>query len=142
MTQGSDHKSNSTRKRKGSVPKPRKTNQYELRVKELATEMEVRAQKRIFCWKKRQQKKLQENTEVLDVSAFLQKRVQKDIRIRKRRTNTKKPTSNKAMKTTVGTTSASEVKDPSTFCIKKRQQTSSAVRFARLRSNRRYKPDD
>jgi len=53
MTQRSDHKGNPTGKRRGTAPKPRKTNQYELRVKELETEMEVRAQRRIFCWKKK-----------------------------------------------------------------------------------------
>ena len=125
MMHGSDHKGNPTGKRRGTAPKPRKTDQYELRVKELETEMEMRAQRRNFCWKKRQQRqrKLQENTEVLDVSDFLQKRVQKDIRTGKTRTNTKKSTSNKAMKTPVGTTSTSEVKNLSTFCIEKRQQT-------------------
>ena len=142
MTQGSDHKGNPTRKRRGTAPKPRKTNQYELRVKELKTEMEVRAQRRTLCWKKRQQKKLQGSTEVIDVSVFLQKKVQKEIKNKRRQTNTKKQTSNKAMKTPAGTASIFEVKEPGTFCIKKGQQPSSAVRFARLRSNRRYKPGD
>ena len=57
--------------------------------------MEMRAQRRIVCWKKRQQKKLQGVTEVLDVSALLQKRFQKDTKTGKRRTNTKKSTSKK-----------------------------------------------
>ena len=74
MTQGSGHKGSPTGKRRGTAPKPRKTNQHERRVKELKTEMETRAQRRIVCWKKRQQKKLQSVTEVLDVSALLQKR--------------------------------------------------------------------
>ena len=52
MTQGSDHKGNPTGKRRGTAPKPRKTDQYELRVKELETEMEMRAQRRTYCWKK------------------------------------------------------------------------------------------
>ena len=104
--------------------------------------MEVRAQRRIVCWKEKQQKKLQGNTEVLDVSALLQRKFQKNIKAGKRRTNTKKSTPKKAKITLAGTTSTSEANDPSKFRIEKRQQTSSAVRFARLRSNRRYKPGD
>ena len=77
IPQGSDRKGNPTGKRRGTAPKPRKTNQYERRIKELETEMEMRAQRRIVCWKERQQKKLQGNTEALDVSALLQKKFQK-----------------------------------------------------------------
>ena len=142
MTQGSDHTGNSTRKRRGTAPIPRTTNQYELRGKELKTEVEGRAQRRIFYWKKRQQKKLKENTEVLDASVFLWKKVQKEIRNKRRRTNKKKQTRNKAMKTPTGTTSILEVEELGIFCLEKRQQSSSAVRFARFRSNRRYKPGD
>ena len=80
MPQGSDRKGNPTGKRKGTAPKPRKTNQYERRVKELETEMEMRAQRRIIRWKGRQQKKLQSNTEALEVSALLQKKFQNDIK--------------------------------------------------------------
>ena len=129
-------------KRRGTAPEPRKINQYERRIKELETEMEMRAQRRIVCWKERQQKKLQGNTEVLDVSALLQKKFQKDTKTGKKQTNTKKSTSKKAKITLAVTTSTSETNDPNKFRIEKREQTSSAVRFARLRSNRRYKPGD
>ena len=35
-----------------------------------------------------------------------------------------------------------EMVDGWVFCLEKRQRTSSAVMFARLKSNRRYKPGD
>ena len=108
----------------------------------MKTEVGGRAQRRTFYRKKRQQKKLKENTEVLDVSVFLRKKVKKEIRNKRRRTNKKKQTPNKAMKTPTGTTSILEVEELGIFCPKKRQQYSSAVRFARFKSNRRYKPGD
>ena len=104
--------------------------------------MEGRAQRRTFYWKKRQQQKLKEKTEVLDVGVFLRKKVHKEIRNKRRRNNKKKQTPNKATKTPTRTTSILEVEELGIFCLEKRQQSSPAVRFARLRSNRRYKPGD
>ena len=52
MTQGSDHKGNTTKKRRGTAPTTGKTNQYERRVKELKTEEDERAQRRHFYWKR------------------------------------------------------------------------------------------
>ena len=54
MPQGSDRKGNPTGKRRGTAPKPRKTNQYERHIEELETEMEMRAQRRFVSWKGRQ----------------------------------------------------------------------------------------
>ena len=142
MPQGSDRKGSPTGKRRGTAPKPWKTNQYERRVKELETEMEMRAQRRVVCWKGRQQTKLQGNTEVLEVSAPLQNKFQKGTKTGRKKTNTQKSTSRKVKTTLTGTTSTSKDNDPSKFRFGRRQQTSSAVRFARLRSNRRYKPGD
>ena len=142
MPQGPDRKSNPTGKRKGTAPKPRKTNQYERRVKELKIEMEMRARRRIIRWKGRQQKKLQGFTETLDVSAILKKKFQNDTKTGKKKTNTKKSISRKAKTTPTGTTSTSRENNPSKFRFGRCQQTSSAVRFARFRSNRRYKPGD
>ena len=48
----------------------------------------------------------------------------------------------KVMKKPIGTTSMLEMEEFCVFCLKKRQQYSPAVMFARLRSNRRYKPGD
>ena len=41
--------------------------------KNFKMEESKRAQRKIFNWKRRQQKKLEKNTEVLDVSEFLRK---------------------------------------------------------------------
>ena len=142
MPQGPDRKGNPTGKRKGTAPKPRKTNQYERRVKELETEMEMRAQRRIVRWKGRQQKKLQGFTETLDVSAILKKKFQNNTKTGRKKVNTKKSNYRKAKTTPTGTTSTSRENSPSKFRFGSRQQISSAVRFAKFRSNRRYKPGD
>ena len=46
------------------------------------------------------------------------------------------------MQKDIETTYISEGEDFCILCLEKRQQSSSAVMFARLRSNRRYKPGD
>ena len=142
IQEGPDNKSNPAVKRRGTAPKPRKTDQYEQRIRELKTVMEMRAQRRAVLWKERQQKKLQGNTEPLNVSALLQMKLQKNIKTRRRRTNTKRPSPKKSKKTPAFVASTPEANVPITPYIEKRQQTSSAVRFARFRSNRRYKPGD
>ena len=75
-TQGTDHKGNTTKKRSGTASTTGKINPYELRDQELKTEEDKQAQRRLFYWKRRQQQKLEKNTEVLDVSEFLRKKVQ------------------------------------------------------------------
>ena len=50
---------------------PRKISPYELRDKELKIEEGTRAKRKFFNWKRRQQQKLENNTEVLDASEFL-----------------------------------------------------------------------
>ena len=74
---------------------------------------------------------------MLDVSEFLQKKVSKESRVKKRQSNTQKQISNKVVKKSIGTTCISEMEEFCIFCQKMRQQSSSAVMFARLRSNRR-----
>ena len=152
---------NTTKKRRGSILIPRKINPYELRDQELKIEEDKRAKRKFLNWKRRQQQQLDKNTEVLDVSEFLRRKVPKETRKKRRinsqeqktnkqndtktgrkKTNTKKPISRKAKITPTGTTSTSGDNNPSKFCFGRRQQTSSAVRFARFRSNRRYKPGD
>ena len=91
---------------------------------------------------KRQQQKRKKNTEVLDVSEFLRRKVPKEARNKKRQINTKEQNTDKVVKKSIGTTCISEMKKFCLFCLEKRQQSSSAVMFARLRSNRRYKPGD
>ena len=47
-----------------------------------------RAKRKFFNWKRRQQQTLEKNTEVLDVSEFLLRKVPKEARNKKRRINT------------------------------------------------------
>ena len=101
-----------------------------------------RAKRKFFNWKRRQQQKLEKNTEVLDVSKFLRKKVPKESRNKKRQPNTQKQITNKVVKKSIETTCISEMEEVCIFCLEKRQHSSSAVMFAQLRSNRRYKPGD
>ena len=133
---------NTTKKRRGAILIPRKTNPYKLRDQELKIEEDKRAKRKFFNWKRRQQQKLDKNTEVLDVSEFLQRKVPKETRNKKRRINTQEQNTNKVVQEDIGTTYVSEMEEFCIFCLEKRQQSSSAVMFARLRSNRRYKPGD
>ena len=59
-----------------------------------------------------------------------------------RRINTQEQISNNVVKKSIGTTYISEIEEWCIFCLEKHQQSSSAVMFARFRSNRRYKPGD
>ena len=139
--QGTDHMGNTTKKRRGSILIPRKINPYELRVQELKIEEDKRAKRKFLNWKRRQQQQLDKNTEVLDVSEFLRRKVPKGTR-KKRRINTREQKTNKVVQKDIETTYISEGEDFCILCLEKRQQSSSAVMFARLRSNRRYKPGD
>ena len=121
---------------------PRKINSYELRDQELKIEEDERAKRKLFNWKMRQQQKLEKNTEVLDVSGFLLRKGPKGTKNEKRRINAQEQNTNKAVKTSVGTTCISEIKETCVSCLEKRQKSSSAVMLAQLRSNRRYKPGD
>ena len=131
-----------TKKCRKNASTPRKMNPYELRDQELKIEEGKRAKRKFFNWKRRQQQKLDKNTEVLHVSEFLRWKVPKKNRNKKRRINTRKQNTNKAMRKSIRTTRISETEESGIFRLEKRQQSSSAVRFARFRSNRRYKPDD
>ena len=130
-----------TKKRMTTAATPKKISPYELRDQELKIEEGKRAKRKIFNWKRRQQRKLEKNTEVPNVSEFLRKKAPKESR-NKRRPNTQKQNTNKVVKKSIGTTYISEIEEWCIFCLEKRQQSSSAVMFARFRSNRRYKPGD
>ena len=139
--QGTDHMGNTTKKRRGSIPTPRKINPYVLRDQELKMEEDKRAKRKFFNWKRRQQQQLDKNAEVLDVSEFLRRKVPKETR-KKRRINTQEQKTNKVVQKNIETTYISEGEEFCIFCLEKRQQSSSAVMFAQLRSNKRYKPGD
>ena len=80
----------------------------------------------------RQQQKLEKNMEVLDVSEFLQRKFLKRTRKKKKRINTQAQNTNKAAKRSIRTTSISEMEEVRILCLKKREQSSSAVMFARF----------
>ena len=141
-TQGTDHMVDTTKNRREAASVPRKINPYELRDQELMIKEGKQAERKFFNWKRRQQQKLDKNTEVLDVSEFLRRKVPKETRNKKRRINTQEQNTNKVVQKDIGTTYISEMEEFCIFCLEKRQQSSSAVMFARLRSNRRYKPGD
>ncbi len=130
------------RKRRKTLSKPRKMSPYVLHDQELKIEESKRAQRKIFNWKRRHQQKLRRNTKVLNVSEFLWKKFRKRSKNKKRRTNKEKQVTTKVMKRLIRTTYMLEKEEPPMFCLEKRQQSSPAVMFARLRSNRRYKPGD
>ena len=60
-----------------------KTSPYELRGRELKIEKVSKLHKRKFFKKRRQQQKLEKNSEVLDVSEFLRKMAPKESRNKK-----------------------------------------------------------
>ena len=60
---------------------------YELRDQELKIEEDKRAKRKILSWKRRQQQKLERNTEVLDVNEILWKKVLRELRNKQRRAN-------------------------------------------------------
>ena len=83
-TQGPNHMGHTTKKRMNTATTPRKINPYELRDQELRIEEGKRAKRTFFNWKRRQQQKLKKNTEVLDVSELLRKKVLKEPMNKKR----------------------------------------------------------
>ena len=93
---------NTTKKRRGSILTPMKINPYELRGQELKIEEDERAKRKFLNWKKRQQQKLDKNTEVLNVSECLRRKVPKKTRNKKRRINTKEQNTNKAVRKSIG----------------------------------------
>ena len=92
-------------------------------------------------WKRRQQEKLERNIKVLQAGEVLWEKVPKKSRKNRRQTNTSKQP-NKVMMKYIRTSHRLETRKLCIFCIQKRQQSSPAVMFVRLRSNRRYKPGD
>ena len=125
-----------------NVSKPRKINPYFLRDQELKIEENKQAQRKIFNWKRRQQQRLERDTKVLNVSKLLRKKFLKKFENKKRITNMRRQATDKVTEKPIVTTHKDEMEKLCIFCLAKRQQSSPAVMFARLRSNRRYKPGD
>ena len=141
-SQGPDRMSHTTMKRRKTFSKPRKINPYVVRDQELKIEERKRAQRIFFNWKRRKQQKLERNTTVLNVSKLLQKNFLKKSKNKKRRINTQEQVTAKVTKKPIGITYMLEKEELCIFCLERRQQSSPAAIFARLRSNKRYKPGD
>lgn len=139
---GSHHMGNTAEERRRTCSTQRKINPYVRRNQELKTEENKRTKRKVINWKRRQQQKLEQNTEVLDVSEFLRKKSMKKTRNKMKRINAQEQIPDNVVKKYIGTTYTSEMEEWCIFCLEKRQQSSSAVMFARFRSNKRYKPGD
>ena len=90
----------------------------------------------------RQQQNLGRSVEVLNVSEFLRKKFLKKPRNKTRQINEKEQVTTKVMKRPIRTTPMLEQEEPHMFCLENCQQSSPALMFARLRSNKHYKPED
>ena len=66
------------KKRRGNATASRKITPYVIRDLELKSEERLRNKRKSDNWKRRQELKLKENKEVLDVSKFLRKKVSKE----------------------------------------------------------------
>ena len=132
----------STKKRQGHATESRKMTSYMMRDLELKSEEKLRNQRKSDNWKRRQELKLKDDTEAIHVSILLRKKAPKEPKKKMKIANTQGKTSQKSNKDQVGKTDMPAVRDCLVFCLEKRQHTSSAVTFARLKSNRRYKPGD
>ena len=72
------------KKRRGNASVPRKTTPYVLCDLELILEEGMQGKRKFVNWKNKQQQKLEKNTEALDVSEFLRKKVLKEPRKKKK----------------------------------------------------------
>ena len=93
-------------------------------------------------WNKKQQKQGEKIVVVRDVKKILRKLKVRNTNNQSRRKRTRTP-SKHGRKETCGVTMQNDEEDELNIPYRsKNQHTSSAVRFARLKSNRRYKPGD
>ena len=76
-----------TKKRRGNATASRKTTPYVMRNLELKLEERMRNKRKFDRWKRRQEQKLKKNTEVLDVSELLRKKVPKEPKKKKKLIN-------------------------------------------------------
>ena len=93
-------------------------------------------------WKRRQQHKLEKNIKVMNVSGLLRKKFLGRSKYKKMKIIKEKYVTTKVRRRPTRTSYILEKEEPWNNCLKKCQQSSPAVMFARLRSNRRYKPGD
>ena len=129
-------------KHRNAGPRPRKKTPYELCDQELKTEKSELAKRKSLKWKKKQQQRLKKNTDVIDARMILRKMPPKKSTNKGSRITTQESTTYKAKKKPIEILSDSKTEECCMLCLGKRQQTSSAVMFARLRSKSRYNPGD
>ena len=122
--------------------KQNKKTPFKLRDEELEVERNRLSTRRKLNWNKKQQKQNEELTEVREVKKALQEVKVRIIKNQSRR-NITRTTAKQGRKRTCMTTRQDDEEDKLNLPhLNKNQQTSSAVRFARRKSNRRYKPGD
>ena len=141
-SQGPRHMGHTIRKRHTTFPRPRKMSPYMMRDQELKREATKRIQRKIANWNRRQQQQLGRNTKVLEVREFPGKKITHRTKKKKRRIKKRKRDTTKVISRLTETIYTVEKDEPCILCLEKRQQSSLAVMFSRLRSNRRYKPGD
>ena len=130
------------KKRHATCPRSRKMSPYAMRDQELKREAITRIQRKIANWNRRQQQTLGRNTKVLEGRELLRKKTSHKTKKKKRRIKKQKRDTTKVISRPTETIYTVEKDEPCILCLEKRQQSSPAVMFARLRSNRRYKPGD
>ena len=151
----SDKVSNVPSKRRRRRRRRRKVDQFALRYQELEIEKNKRKQRRHSNWKKRQEGNIGRVTKVRALNILLVKMMPHPKRKRKgtnrpictaakvrRQSNKEERVTIKVKKRPLRRIYLLKKEEPCMLCLEKRQQSSPAVMFARLRSNRRYKPGD
>ena len=122
--------------------KQNKKTPFKLRDEELELRRNRLSTRRKLNWNKKQQKQNEELAEVREVKKTLQEVKVRIIKNRSSR-NITRTTAKQGKKRTCKATRQNEEEDKmNSPHLNKNQQTSSAVRFARHKSNRRYKPGD
>ena len=111
-------------------------------LEELKKEAIKRIQRKIANWNRRLQQTPGRNTKVLEGRKILGKKTSHKTKKKKRRIKKQKRDTTKVIRRPTETIYSVEKDEPCRLCLEKRQQSSPAVMFARLRSNRRYKPGD
>ena len=131
-----------TKKRQGYTTESRKSTPYEIRNLELKSEEILRNKRKFDNWKRRQELKLKNDTEVLDGSKLPRKKTTKEHKKKTKTVNIQRKTRHRSNMEPIRKMDIPVVVDCWIFCLEKRQPTSTVVMFTRLKSNRRYKPGD
>ena len=127
-----------TKKRRGNATESRKLTPYVIRDLELKSEEKLRNKRKSDNWKRRQELKLKDNAEVLNVSKLLRKKAPKDPKKKTKTVTIQRKAMYGSNKESVGNPDMPVMKYCCFFCLEKRQQTSPAATFARFKFNRRY----